>query len=66
MAKPINFPKSDNPYPRETELASRIDKLIEEYSGELSSVAVVGALHRIAIEITIRAMEYDPHTPRDP
>ena len=45
--------ESDNPFPREGELADRMNNLIDEYADELSSVAVVGVLETIKSEIVL-------------
>lgn len=39
------------PYPKESELADRLEKLCHEYDGELSVVAVIGALELVKLEI---------------
>jgi len=43
--------KSIRPYPKESELASRIKDLIHEYDGEMSIVALLGILEMVKSEM---------------
>ena len=47
MTEPIYFPKPGKPYPKESELGRRIDKLIDDYAGELSESQVTGTLLKV-------------------
>ena len=43
--------ESLRPYPKESELSKRLDKLIHEYDGELSIVSVIGVLDMLKFEL---------------
>jgi len=43
--------ESLRPYPKESELAKRLNSIIYEYSGELSIVSVVGVLDMLKFEL---------------
>ncbi len=60
MNKPTYLPKPNRPFPKESELLTRIDSLVEEYITELSAVAVMGILFHVATEISVRATATDP------
>ena len=57
MPEPIKLPAPFRPYVKESELADRIDDLLDEYSDEISAVSAVGILNIIALRIMNDSIE---------
>lgn len=47
----ISILDAGRPFPKESELADRIEKLIHEYDNELSVVAAIGVLELVKLEL---------------
>jgi len=57
MSNVISF--NGKPYILESELAGKIEKLVHEYDGKISSVAVVGVLELIKTDILNQVINGD-------